>query len=353
MAFLKKIFSRSDSAETPASPEAPQQTEALPTEDETVTSGGVFARLKSRLSRTSSALTQRIEALVPGKTTIDDEYLDELEEVFLSADVGVKTTMEIMDLVRENVGRSLKVPGDIQPFLRREIGRMISLPAKAETEPAKPHVILVIGVNGSGKTTTTGKLAHKFIGQGKKVVLAAADTFRAAAIEQLAMWAERTGAHIVKHQHGADPSAVAYDATKAALSRHADVLLIDTAGRLHTKSNLMDELSKIERVIGRDIPGAPHETWLVLDGTTGQNALNQARQFLQSVKITGFVLTKLDSTSKGGAIIGIIRELGVPVRYIGIGEGVEDLQEFDAESFVDAIFGVSPSAACEKEEKHV
>nr|WP_281381049.1 signal recognition particle-docking protein FtsY [Desulfurispira natronophila] len=301
----------------------------------------MFQRLKSRLTRTSSTIVDRIENLVPGRTEIDDEMLDEIEEILFAADLGVKTTTEVMDRVRTNLGRRLKVPADLRPFLRDELLSMISVTGSGDDTEVRqpPEVILIIGVNGSGKTTTTGKLAYNYIKQGKKVVLAAADTFRAAAIEQLQMWAERSKAHLIKHQHGADPSAVAYDATKSALSREADILIIDTAGRLHTKSNLMDELGKIARVVSRDIHGAPHETWLVLDGTSGQNALNQARQFLQTVNITGFILTKLDSTSKGGAIISIIRELKVPVKYIGIGEDLEDLQPFDAERFIDAIFG--------------
>lgn len=302
---------------------------------------GLFARLRASLGKTRNRFWGLIEESLFGRREIDEELLEELEDIFLSADIGIETTTRILDQVRDSVRRKvLSDPQQLKQFLRDAILDLLRTAEQPEhwPESGTPRVILVIGVNGSGKTTSIGKLAAQYRADGKRVLMAAGDTFRAAAIEQLCMWGERTGVDVVRHQQGSDPSAVAYDATKAALARKSDLLLIDTAGRLHNKSNLMEELAKTKRVLSRDIPGAPHETWLVLDGTTGQNALIQARQFMQNIDITGFILTKLDSSSKGGAIIGIVQELGIPVRYIGIGERAEDLRPFDPESFVDAIF---------------
>lgn len=303
---------------------------------------GFFDRLKKGLTKTRENLTNKIEKLVIGYADIDDELLDELEETLIMADVGIETTERLMTAVRKGIRKKeINSPDDLRPFLQKEITAILS-EGENETHVAEegPTVLLVIGVNGAGKTTTIGKLAAYYKGEGKKVLLAAADTFRAAAIDQLESWGEHTGVPVIKHEEGSDPAAVAFDAVKAAKARDVDVLIIDTAGRLQTKSNLMQELEKINRVIGREIKGAPHETLLVLDATTGQNAVSQAELFTKAAPITGVVLTKLDGTAKGGVVIGIKSRLKMPVKWIGVGESVEDLRPFDAEDFARALFGM-------------
>ena len=303
---------------------------------------GFFDRLKKGLTKTRENLTNKIEKLVIGYADIDDELLDELEETLIMADVGIETTERLMTAVRKGIKKKeINSPDDLRPFLQKEITAILS-EEENETHVAEegPTVLLVIGVNGAGKTTTIGKLAAYYKGEGEKVLLAAADTFRAAAIDQLESWGEHTGVPVIKHEEGSDPAAVAFDAVKAAKARDVDVLIIDTAGRLQTKSNLMQELEKINRVIGREIKGAPHETLLVLDATTGQNAVSQAELFTKAAPITGVVLTKLDGTAKGGVVIGIKSRLKMPVKWIGVGESVEDLRPFDVEDFARALFGM-------------
>ena len=301
----------------------------------------LFERLRQGLSKTRSGLTGRLDQLVFGRKEIDDVLLDELEEILFTSDLGVATTQQLIDLVQAAVARKeLDNPEKLKGALKEHIHSFLNVPEVGHNSPGpgEPLIIMVIGVNGVGKTTTIGKAAYNFQEDGKKVSLVAADTFRAAAIEQLVIWGERVGAEVIKQGTGADPSAVVFDAISAAQSRGTDVVLIDTAGRLHTKINLMDELGKIQRVAGRRLPGAPHEVWLVLDATTGQNALSQADMFHKALGVTDIVLTKLDGTAKGGIVVGICHQLGLPVRYIGIGERIDDLRPFDASEFVDAIF---------------
>ena len=304
---------------------------------------GFFDKLKKGLNKTRENLTQKIEKLVIGYADIDDDFLDELEETLIMADVGVQTTEKLMAAVRKGIKKKeINSPQDLKPFLAKEITAILT--AGEENDKTRvaadgPTVMLVIGVNGAGKTTTIGKLSAYYKEQGKSVMLAAADTFRAAAIDQLEVWGQRTGAKVIKHEEGSDPAAVAFDAVKAAKARGVDILIVDTAGRLQTKSNLMQELEKINRVIGREIPGAPHETLLVLDATTGQNAISQAELFTKAAPITGVVLTKLDGTAKGGVVIGIKSQLSMPVKWIGVGEAVEDLRPFVAEDFAKALLG--------------
>ena len=297
---------------------------------------GLFSAIKSGLAKTRDALVGELKGIV-GAGKITDDTLEELEEHLIKADVGVEAAFLLTDALRENaLGKSLTTE-QVLDIMRNEAERLLKDPPPFEIK-GKPHVVLVIGVNGAGKTTTIGKLAARFKGEGKKVMIAACDTFRAAAIEQLETWAERSGAEFVKHQEGSDPAAVAFDACNAAVARGCDVVLIDTAGRLHNKDYLMEELKKINRVIGREIPGAPHETLLVLDATTGQNAISQADLFTKAAPISGVVLTKLDGTAKGGVVIGIKSELSMPVKWIGVGEAVEDLRPFVAEDFAKALF---------------
>ncbi|WP_233519490.1 signal recognition particle-docking protein FtsY [Mitsuokella sp. AF21-1AC] len=303
---------------------------------------GFFDKLKKGLNKTRENLTNKIEKIIIGYADIDDDLLDELEETLIMADVGVQTTDKLMTAVRKGIKKKeINTPEDLKPFLQKQIVEILTKGEEMDTTRVAengPTVLLVIGVNGAGKTTTIGKLAAYYKGQGKSVLLAAADTFRAAAIDQLEVWGERTGVPVIKHEEGSDPAAVAFDAVKAAVARNVDILIIDTAGRLQTKSNLMQELEKINRVIGREIPGAPHETLLVLDATTGQNAISQAELFTKAAPITGVVLTKLDGTAKGGVVIGIKSQLQMPVKWIGVGEGVEDLRPFNAEDFAKALF---------------
>jgi fused signal recognition particle receptor len=283
--------------------------------------------------------------MVRGKDTVDAEVLDELEEILITSDVGVDTTLDVIDHVEARVEQDQYVSSqELNQLIRNEIARLML--EGSEERPAdfgaplpnQPHVIMVVGVNGVGKTTTIGKMAHEYKTAGKSVLVGAADTFRAAAIEQLEIWAERAEVPIIKQKHGADPAAVAYDSIEAAEARGTDVVIVDTAGRLHTKGGLMDELAKMKRVMGRKIPEAPHEVLLVLDASTGQNALRQAEEFIDSVDVTGLVLTKLDGTAKGGVIIGVSHQFQVPVKYIGVGEGVDDLQVFDRKGFVQGLF---------------
>ncbi len=300
---------------------------------------GFFERLKDGLQKTRKNFTERIEVLVGMSAEIDDDFLDELEMILLSADVGAKTTEKLIEAVRQ-AARKKEINGteDVVPFLKKYLTEMLTEEGQRTRISGTPTVILVVGVNGVGKTTTIGKLANYFHLLNYKVMIAAADTFRAAASEQLEIWGKRAGCDVIKHAEGADPAAVVFDAMKAAIARKADILFIDTAGRLHNKANLMNELEKIHRVIKREIPEAPHETFLVLDATTGQNAITQAKVFTETASVTGVVLTKLDGTAKGGVVIAIREELGLPVKWIGVGEGIMDFRPFEPEKFVDALF---------------
>lgn len=302
--------------------------------------GKLFNNLKSGLTKTRNALTDKINEALNLAVSIDDDLYEELEEILIMADIGMDTTMEIIEKLKDKI-RKEKI-NDVElvrPALKSVIAEMMKAGSENENDTnAEKEVILVIGVNGVGKTTSIGKLAAMNKAEGKKVLLAAADTFRAGAIDQLVVWSERAKVDIVKHGEGSDPAAVVFDAINASKSRGVDLLICDTAGRLHNKKNLMDELGKINRVIDRELSDANKQTLLVLDGTTGQNAVIQAKQFMEVCPIDGIVLTKLDGTAKGGVVISIKNTLKIPVKYIGVGEGIEDLQEFDAESFVEALF---------------
>jgi fused signal recognition particle receptor len=307
-------------------------------------SGSLLDRLKQSISKTRSQITAKVEDLISGEKEIDPKLLAKLENALLAADLGPRTTHQILEAVRQRLERhALSSTADLKTELKNQLLyalRTVSSPngtSGAAREP-RPRVIFVVGVNGTGKTTTIGKLAHRFRQNGKNVVLAAGDTFRAAAIEQLGVWAARTGSEIVKTKSGGDPAAVVYDALSSARARNADVVIVDTAGRLHTKLNLMAELDKMKRTATKIIPDAPHEVLLVMDATTGQNGLSQAREFTATAGVTGIVLTKLDGTAKGGIVVAITRELGLPVQYIGTGESLEDLVPFDAETFVSSLF---------------
>ena len=301
---------------------------------------GFFDKLKKGLEKTRQSFTEKIEQIIVGYAKIDDEFLDELEEALIMADVGVKTTDYLMKEIRKGIkSKEIKNPEDLKPFIQKQISEILGgTTVKEKITDDTPIVILVIGVNGVGKTTTIGKLGNYYKQEGKSVMFAAADTFRAAAIDQLEIWGNRVGVDVIKHTEGADPAAVAFDAVQSAKARKVDVLIIDTAGRLHTKYNLMEELKKVTRVIQREIPKAPHETLLVLDATTGQNAINQAQIFSKAAGISGLVLTKLDGTAKGGVVIGMKAELDIPVNWIGVGEGIDDLRPFDSDSFAKALF---------------
>jgi fused signal recognition particle receptor len=300
-----------------------------------------FDRMKEAVTRTRENLSGRIEEVVSFGKEIDQATLDDLEAILLSADLGTSTTHEILGKLRERANyKQIKNVDELKRLLKEEI---LAILAAVDSQPVSkvegtPEVILVVGVNGTGKTTTIGKLAQVLRSDGKTVLLCAADTFRAAAIEQLEVWGQRTGTEVIRTKSGGDPAAVLYDALQAASSRHTDYVIVDTAGRLHTKTNLMAELEKMRRTAQRIIPGAPHETLLVMDATTGQNGLQQARQFTQSAGVTGIVLTKLDGTAKGGVVVAISREMGIPVRYVGVGEKVGDLLPFDPKDFVDSLF---------------
>ena len=300
----------------------------------------LFARLKRGLFMTHTELIAKVGDAIKAKFEPDPRALDALEDALVAADVGPATALELVEAVRVEAGRKLAGENDVvRRVLRAEIARRLTVPAAPEVPlpPGTPRVVLLVGVNGSGKTTTAAKLAARAAAAGSSVVLAAADTFRAAAVEQLQIWADRIKVPLIKQGPGADPAAVAHDGCTAARSRKADLLLIDTAGRLQTKHNLMEELSKIKRVTAREIPGAPHEVLLVLDAVTGMNGLSQAREFTKAAGVTGLVLTKMDGTAKGGVILAIVRELKLPVRYVGVGETAEDLLDFDAEAFASAL----------------
>lgn len=315
--------------------------------DKTSESAGLFARLKRGLEKTRKILTTDVDELFSINRKIDDELLEEIEEHLITADVGVKTTLKLMDAISEKSSR-FKTALELKAALKEEIAAILSNNsgnrdnsggiALRRTSSVKPYVVLVAGVNGVGKTTTIGKIAAKYSSEGKKVVIAAADTFRAAAAEQLGIWAERSGADLIRHKDNSDPAAVAFDAVTAAVARQADVVLIDTAGRLHTKVNLMEELKKIRRSVDKALPGAPHDTVMIVDATTGQNALSQAKLFNEEIGITGIVLTKLDGTAKGGIVVAISDELDIPISYIGVGEQVDDLQKFSPGLFAEALF---------------
>ncbi len=300
----------------------------------------LFERMRIGLAKTQASLVGRIDALLSSSQSIDEDLLEELEEVLVTADFGMQTTMDLMQSLEKRIAAGEAAdPQALRGLLKEEIRQRLRLDAAPlDLERSLPFVIMVVGVNGVGKTTTIGKLAHQFVSQGKTVLLGAGDTFRAAAAEQLIVWGERAGVEVIRQESGSDPAAVAFDAAKAAAARKVDVLILDTAGRLHTKVNLMEELKKIRRVLDREIPGAPHETLLVVDATTGQNALVQARLFQEAVAVSGLALTKLDGTARGGMLVAIGNELGLPVRYIGIGEGLEDLRPFDPDLFVEALF---------------
>jgi fused signal recognition particle receptor len=303
---------------------------------------GFFEKLKSGLSKTHQGFVEQMDRLFLGKKSIDQDLLDELEALLFQSDLGVKTSNQLINGVQEGLKRGeLKNPERVREYIKEEILRVLKSgekPLSIDFSRTKPFVIMVVGVNGAGKTTTIGKIAHQYASQSKKILIGAADTFRAAAVEQLEVWAQRVGADVIKQSKGSDPSAVAFDSIHAAKGRNCDLVFIDTAGRLHTKVNLMEELKKLKRIISRECPGAPHEVLLVLDATNGQNAISQAKLFHEAVGVTGIALTKLDGTAKGGIIVGITEELNLPLRYIGVGEGIDDLREFNASDFVQALF---------------
>ncbi len=312
-------------------------------------------KLTSGLAKTRDTLFGKVTQLVSSKSVIDDEMLERLEEILISSDVGVETTVVILDNITRRVKEERYQSSDqLTALLKDEIARVLhvdgeQVPADSRlpAEP-RPYVIMIVGVNGVGKTTTIGKLAHNYRASGYKVLVGAADTFRAAANEQLEIWAQRAGVEIVQQSRGADPAAVAFDSLSSGIAKQADVVIIDTAGRLHTKVNLMEELKKIRRVLDKRMTGAPHEVLLVLDATTGQNALQQVRQFSSAVKVTGLIVTKLDGTAKGGIVLAISTELKIPVKFVGVGEQIDDLQPFDRRAFVDALFGNSLDVGAEQ-----
>ena len=301
---------------------------------------GVLSQLGLGLAKTREGLLGTIRRLLPGSRTITPELCEELETALLAADVGAASASKLMDAVRELIRQAGEADASsVRTVLKRVMADHLRAGKQAEPVTSVPYIVLLVGVNGVGKTTTAGKLAGQYIQAGKRVVLVAGDTFRAAAGEQLEVWGRRVGADVIRHHAGGDPAAVAHDGVVAALARKADVVLVDTAGRLHTKSNLMEELRKVKRTLGKAMPGTPHDVFLILDATVGQNGLAQARQFHDAIGVTGVVLTKLDGTAKGGIVLSITGDLGLPVRYVGIGEGVEDLQAFDPEAFVEALLG--------------
>ncbi len=311
---------------------------------------GIFSKDKKKnldkgLSKTKQSVFQKLSRAVVGKSKVDDKVLDDLEEILISSDVGVNTTIKIIERIEERVAKDKYTStSELNQILRDEITALLTesnsggVPTSWEITDKKPYVIMVVGVNGVGKTTTIGKIAHKYKQSGKKVLIGAADTFRAAAIDQLEIWSERVGVPLIKQKMGSDPASVAFDTVKSAQSQDADVVIIDTAGRLHNKVNLMNELSKIKRVMQKVIPDAPHEILLILDGSTGQNAFEQAKQFTKATDITAMAITKLDGTAKGGVVIGVSDQFKIPVKYIGIGEKMEDLQIFEKSEFVDSLF---------------
>ncbi|MDF2986380.1 MAG: ftsY [Eubacterium sp.] len=301
---------------------------------------GFFDKLKEGLMKTRKSITEKIDQVLVSFGKVDEELFDELEEILITSDLGIDTTMKVIENLKAKVReRKIVDPMKVKDLLKEELQEILAMGGGNELKlETKPAVIIVIGVNGVGKTTSIGKIANLYKQQGKKVLLAAGDTFRAAAIDQLEIWADRVGVEIIAQKEGSDPAAVIYDAVQAAKSRKADLLICDTAGRLHTKKNLMEELKKVSRVLDRELPGADRETLLVLDATTGQNAISQAKTFSETADITGIVLTKLDGTAKGGIVVAIKSELDIPVKLIGVGEQIDDLQKFDADEFVEALF---------------
>jgi fused signal recognition particle receptor len=335
MIFRKSKKNRGED-KTTSSESSKTSAEDTDLQPETEETGRYFRRLRDRLSKTRKTFSEGFDRILAGKQRIDDDLLEQLEELLITSDIGVQTALMLIEKVS-----SSKITGvdQVKSFLKDEILAILESQAdEPQVQSPGPRVIMIVGVNGTGKTTTIGKLAARATASGKKVLIGAADTFRAAAIEQMTIWAERAKADIVKHREMADPAAVAFDAVEAAQARGADLVLIDTAGRLHTKVNLMEELKKIKRAISKKIPDAPHEILLILDATTGQNALSQAALFNDALGVTGLALTKLDGTAKGGIVISICNALKIPLKYIGIGEKLEDLQNFDAAEFVDALF---------------
>jgi fused signal recognition particle receptor len=307
----------------------------------------LLERLKASVSKTKAALSETVDTIFQGQRKIDPALLKDLEHALLSADLGVRTTKEILDAVREKLDRNaLSDASQLKREIKSHIARILNAaaspnafaPAPNSTNGSGPRVIFIVGVNGAGKTTSIGKLANRLRKDGLSVILCAADTFRAAAVEQLEIWADRNGIDVIKQKSGADPAAVVYDAVAAAKARSMDAVIVDTAGRLHTKANLMAELDKMKRTAAKVIPGAPHDVLLVLDATTGQNGLAQAREFTSTVQVTGIILTKLDGTAKGGIVVAISRELGLPIRFVGTGEQINDLVPFDAETYVNSLF---------------
>ncbi len=348
--FKKKLKKKEEQVQVEPSSSTPeissQPGEALASEQVTKPVVKNFkTRLRERLAKTREGLIARVDNLLSGRKTIDPELFDELEEVLFTADLGVKTTQDLLDKARTQVKRQeLSDPQALKGVLQEAIFEYLHTPSEDETALSLPEngpfVIMVVGVNGVGKTTTIGKIAHKFKESGQSVQLVAADTFRAAAVNQLKIWGERTGVEVISKPEGADPSAVVFDGLESALKNETDVVIIDTAGRLHTRSNLMEELMKIKRVMAKKIPEAPHEVLLVLDATTGQNGVSQMKLFNEAVDVTGLALTKLDGTAKGGIVVNICHEFGIPIRFIGIGEQMEDLRDFDSKEFIEALFGI-------------
>jgi len=345
MAWFRKRRDKPEPAEAPeqeaveaARPAEEVQPEPTPAEARN-NRQGLLARFRERLARTRNSLSGSLDGLLAGRAQVDEALLEDLEEILITSDLGVAASQQLLDGLRRKIKRrNLTGSQELKGVLKESLLELIDVQAPPPASPAQgPEVILVVGVNGVGKTTTIGKIAHRRIQAGDKVMLAAGDTFRAAAGEQLEIWAERVGAEIVRHKAGADPSAVVYDALEAALARGIDLVLVDTAGRLQTKVNLMEELKKIKRVMAKLIPEAPHQTLLVLDATTGQNALSQARLFNEATPLTGLILTKLDGTAKGGIVAAVASELKRPVLFVGLGEAMDDLRPFDPEAFVEAI----------------
>ncbi|MDH5297429.1 MAG: signal recognition particle-docking protein FtsY [Desulfobulbaceae bacterium] len=348
--FKKKLNKISEEKITPtaqpprAEPAPPAQT--VPPQEtagvEPPQNASLLQRLKERLAKSRESFIERVDNLFLGKKVIDDDLLDELEEILITADLGATTTQNLINTARARVKRQeLSDPQALKNVIKEQIlGYILNSerPAELVMPPEGPFVIMVVGVNGVGKTTTIGKMAHKFARSGQRVLLVAADTFRAAAVEQLQIWGKRIGVEVIAQQTGADPSSVVYDALDSARAKKYDVIIVDTAGRLHTKVNLMEELKKIKRVMDKKVPGAPHEVLLVIDATTGQNGISQARLFNETVAVTGLALTKLDGTAKGGIVVNICHEFNIPIRFIGIGEQMEDLRDFDANEFVEAFF---------------
>ncbi len=344
--LFKNKRTQQPAVEQQAQPQETQRVEEQSSASVQPTTKGSTEELSAGLERTKSGIFSKLARAVAGRTTVDADVLDDLEEVLITSDVGVETTIKIIKSIEERVARDKYMgTSELQRILREEVTSLLEQAHAStanfgiEVKPGVPYVMMVVGVNGVGKTTTIGKLASKLTAQGHKVYIGAADTFRAAAIDQLAVWAERAGATMIRQDMGSDPASVAYDTLKSAVANSADVVLIDTAGRLHNKIGLMNELSKIRNVMAKVIPDAPHEVMLVLDGSTGQNAFEQAKHFTQATQVTSLTVTKLDGTAKGGVVIGVSDQFSIPVRYIGIGEGVDQLRMFDRVEFVKALFG--------------